>query len=170
MFIYGEESYTAQIYQRPETSKINWREDFPRSVVASIPGKHGELEGSDECVACLAKILNEQIGPALAAQLAQSSAKIKELEAKLALSEAKGEVNETAGRIESPSDEGKKYTAKSFDELAHLGSAAALSRVLARVSKRQVRCRRGKLEPLCITSNGRHLICEPSGFRFVSRP
>ena len=92
LFIYGEESYTAQIYQRPETSRINWREDFPRSVAASIPGKHGELEGNDESVACLTKILNERIGPALATQLAQSGAKIKELEAKLALSEAKGEV------------------------------------------------------------------------------
>ena len=48
LLIYGEESYTAEIYRRPEKSKINWRKDFPRSVVRSIPGRHGELEGSDE--------------------------------------------------------------------------------------------------------------------------
>jgi len=92
LLVYGEESYTAQIYQHPETSRIKWREDFPRSMVASIPGKHGELEGSDECIACLVKMLNERVGPVLAGRLAQSTAKIEELEAKLALSEAKGEV------------------------------------------------------------------------------
>ena len=38
LLIYGEESYTAQIYQRPETSRMNWREDFPRSVVGPNSG------------------------------------------------------------------------------------------------------------------------------------
>ena len=44
LLIYGEESYTAEIYRQPEKSKINWRDDFSQSVVASIPGKHGQLD------------------------------------------------------------------------------------------------------------------------------
>ena len=47
----------------------------------SIPGEHDELERSDESVACLAKILNEQSGPALVSQLARSGERIRELEA-----------------------------------------------------------------------------------------
>ena len=60
LLIYGEQSYTAEIYRRPEKSKINWRDDFSRSVVASIPGKHEELAWKDDSVACVAKILSEQ--------------------------------------------------------------------------------------------------------------
>ena len=57
LLIYGEQSYTAEIYRRPETSKIDWRKDFPRSVVASIPGKHGEFF-TDENVPGFAGVLS----------------------------------------------------------------------------------------------------------------
>jgi acyl-CoA synthetase (AMP-forming)/AMP-acid ligase II/acyl carrier protein/thioesterase domain-containing protein len=89
LLIYGEESYTADIYRQPETSKINWRDDFPRNVVASVPGKHAELERSDEGAACLAKLLNEQGRRRVAIQLAQSDVKVNELGAELAMREAK---------------------------------------------------------------------------------
>ena len=92
LLIYGEKSSVAEIYKRPETSKINWREDFPRNVVASIPGGHVEVGRNDDSVICLANVLNEQIVSALGSQLARSGAKIKELEAKLALIEAQAKV------------------------------------------------------------------------------
>ena len=136
LLIYGEESYTAQIYQRPETSRMNWREDFPRSVALSIPGKHGELEGNDESVACLTKILNERIGPALAAQLAQSGAKIKELEAKLALSEAKGEAKRLRGALRARVTKERSTQLKASMSWRITAPLRALSRVLARVSNR----------------------------------
>ena len=140
LFIYGEESYTAQIYQRPETSRIKWREDFPRSMVASIPGKHGELEGSDECIACLVKMLNERVGPALAARLVQSTAKTKELEAKLALSEAKGEVKRLRVALKARAMRERSTQLKastSWRITAPLrGVSRGLSSLLARVSSR----------------------------------
>jgi acyl-CoA synthetase (AMP-forming)/AMP-acid ligase II/acyl carrier protein len=67
LLIYGEESNTAKIYRQPETSRINWRNDFSRSVVASVPGIHGELF-REESVACLAKILSEHAGHYLSIQ------------------------------------------------------------------------------------------------------
>ena len=136
LLIYGAESYTAQIYQRPETSRLNWREDFPRSVAVSIPGKHGELEGSDESVACLTRILNERIGPALATQLAQSDAKIKELEAKLALSEAMGEAKRLRGALRARVTKERSTQLKASISWRITAPLRALSRVLARVSRR----------------------------------
>ena len=132
LFVYGEESYTAQIYQRPQTSRIKWWEDFPRSVVASIPGEHGELEGSDECVAYLVKILNERVGPALAAVLAQSDAKIKELEGKLALSEAKAEIKRLRVALKARTMRERSMRLKA----SMSWRITAPLRALARVSKR----------------------------------
>ncbi|GAH03569.1 unnamed protein product [marine sediment metagenome] len=57
MLIYGKQSYSAEVYLHPETATINWRDDFPRCEVASVPGKHEELSWKDESVAQLAKIL-----------------------------------------------------------------------------------------------------------------
>ena len=101
LLIYGEESYTAETYRQPEKSKINWRNDFSQSVVSSVPGRHGELERSDKSVARLAKILDEQITHTLVTQLAQSSAKVKELSTKLALSVADGEIKRLRGELKS---------------------------------------------------------------------
>ena len=140
LLIYGEESYMAEIYKRPETSKINWQEDFPRNVVASIPGEHGEVEGSDECVVCLAKILNERVAPALGSQLAGSSAKIKELEAKLALSEAKAEVKRLRAALKARAMRERNTqlkASKSWRITAPLRSVSrGLSSLFARVSDR----------------------------------
>jgi hypothetical protein len=68
-------------------------------VVASVPGGHEDLELRDDSVACLAKILNEQVGPALVTQLARTSAKVQELATKLALSEADEEVKRLRGEL-----------------------------------------------------------------------
>ena len=89
LLVYGEESYTAEIYRHPEKSKLDWRTDFPQSLVASVPGKHGELERRDDSIGCLAKILREQGGHSLAKQLAENGAKVKELATNLAMSELK---------------------------------------------------------------------------------
>jgi hypothetical protein len=136
LLVYGEESYTAQIYQRPEASRVNWREDFPLSVAVSIPGKHGELEGNDESVACLTKILNGRIGPALATQLAHNDAKIKELEAKLALSEAKGEAKRLRGELKARVTKERNAQLKASMSWRLTAPLRALSRMLARVSSR----------------------------------
>ena len=101
LLIYGEESSVADIYRRPETSKINWREDFPRNVVASIPGEHVDVGRRDDCVSCLAKTLNEQIVHALGSQLARSGERIKELEAKLALSQAEAAVKRLRAELKA---------------------------------------------------------------------
>jgi acyl-CoA synthetase (AMP-forming)/AMP-acid ligase II/acyl carrier protein len=61
LLIYGEESRTANIYRQPETVGMHWRDDFPRSEVASVNTKHGSFFKKDDSVACLAKILREQI-------------------------------------------------------------------------------------------------------------
>ena len=80
LLIYGQDSYTAELYVHPEKSSLNWRDDFSRGVVASIPGKHEELAWKDDSVACVAKILSQQGGSdALAEQLARSDPKVKEL-------------------------------------------------------------------------------------------
>lgn len=43
VLIYGEGSYTADMYQHPEQSKIKWQNDFTSSTVCSMPGKHGQF-------------------------------------------------------------------------------------------------------------------------------
>jgi acyl carrier protein len=95
LLIYGEESHTASVYQQPEKSKINWREEFPKRVVVSVPGRHEDLERRDDSVSHLAKILIEKAdqdlaipgldwrGDALPAKLVISQAETKELRAKL---------------------------------------------------------------------------------------
>ena len=59
LLLYGEENYTAAIYRRPEKSRVKWRDDFPKSVTASIPGLHESLVIWDRSVRQLAKILTE---------------------------------------------------------------------------------------------------------------
>jgi len=43
LLIYGKQSYTAEIYQQPKKSHINWQIDFPANTVAEIPGEHGSF-------------------------------------------------------------------------------------------------------------------------------
>ena len=57
LFVYGEQSYTADIYANPQKIGPDWRGDFPRHKTASVPGTHGELETDDVSVAALAAIL-----------------------------------------------------------------------------------------------------------------
>lgn len=59
LLLYGQESYTAAIYQRPEDSSIKWQQDFPRNAVASIPGPHASLVKWESSVGRLAEILIE---------------------------------------------------------------------------------------------------------------
>jgi acyl carrier protein len=60
LLIYGEESFTADVYLRPDTAAIKWREDFPQSAVVSVPGVHEDVAHSDVSIAALAKILKAQ--------------------------------------------------------------------------------------------------------------
>ena len=57
LLLYGDQSHTAEIYLQKTTPRINWREDFPQSSVAPIPGKHGEFF-TDENVPGLAGVLS----------------------------------------------------------------------------------------------------------------
>jgi hypothetical protein len=43
LLLYGDQSHTADIYLNAGTHAPNWREDFPKHIVAAIPGAHGEL-------------------------------------------------------------------------------------------------------------------------------
>ena len=98
LLIYGEDSYSASIYLRPSASGIDWRGDFPRGVVAPVPGRHGDWAKRGESVSCLAKILREQTGANLpllpaeerdfrgfAAKLARRQAESKEMREELAM-------------------------------------------------------------------------------------
>jgi len=84
LLVYGEQSYSAEIYRDPEKSSASWVEDFPRRAIATVPGKHGELSWQDEGVAKLAKIILREsgrhydVGPA-----AESDAKLGQLQVKL---------------------------------------------------------------------------------------
>jgi hypothetical protein len=60
LLIYGQESHSASIYRHPSTAGIDWRGDFPRSVVAAVPGRHGDWAKRGDSISCLAKILREQ--------------------------------------------------------------------------------------------------------------
>jgi thioesterase domain-containing protein len=40
-FLYGKQSFTAEIYTKPEKAKVNWQHDFPNHMVTTIPGAHG---------------------------------------------------------------------------------------------------------------------------------
>ena len=57
LFVYGDQSYTAEIYANPQKLGPDWRGDFPRHKTASVPGTHGQLERDDVSVAALAVIL-----------------------------------------------------------------------------------------------------------------
>jgi acyl-CoA synthetase (AMP-forming)/AMP-acid ligase II/acyl carrier protein len=62
LLLYGEQSYTADIYQRKKHSKINWQEDFPQSTVMPIPGRYGELF-TDENIGGFVQVLRKHISP-----------------------------------------------------------------------------------------------------------
>ena len=149
LLVYGEESYTAQIYQRAETSRMNWREDFPRSVAVPIPGKHGELEGNDESVACLTKI-SKRADRSRPRRAARSERRQDQgIGGEACFKRSKGRGQETAWRTESPSDKGKKYTVRGLDQLAHHGSApGTLTRARALIKSFKLGDAGGKRELL----------------------
>ena len=43
LLLYGEQSYTAEIYRTSRKCVPNWREDFPSSSAAGISGAHGHF-------------------------------------------------------------------------------------------------------------------------------
>ena len=71
LLIYGEESYTAQIYQRPEKSRLNGGRIFPKAWSCRFQASMMRSNVGTS-VACLVKILNDRVGQALAARLAQN--------------------------------------------------------------------------------------------------
>jgi len=95
LLIYGKNSHTASTYEKPEKSPIKWREDFPKSVVAAVPGRHEDLEQRNDSVARLVMLLNRNTDRVLstrsadwhrnelAAKLAHSQAETAKLRAKL---------------------------------------------------------------------------------------
>jgi acyl-CoA synthetase (AMP-forming)/AMP-acid ligase II/acyl carrier protein len=59
LLIYGEQSYTADIYKHG-TRGPDWRADFPNHTLASVPGRHGEAAIAKASVDRLAAILTAQ--------------------------------------------------------------------------------------------------------------
>jgi acyl-CoA synthetase (AMP-forming)/AMP-acid ligase II/acyl carrier protein len=43
LLIYGKSSYSAEVYEQPGRSTVDWRNDFPASAVVPVPGKHGQF-------------------------------------------------------------------------------------------------------------------------------
>ena len=121
LLIYGEQSYAAKVYRYPEKSKVSWVDDFPQRVVASIPGEHGELSQGDS-VAKLAKILHEATGHDRF-EIAESAAKIKNLQVKLGQRETK------LGRLETEIGQLRASLLLLEQQLAQ--TTAALERQLA---------------------------------------
>lgn len=62
LLIYADQSQTAKIYTEPGEQKINWRRDFARATVASIPGRHGALFSDKATLASLAGLLTGEHG------------------------------------------------------------------------------------------------------------
>jgi acyl carrier protein len=60
LLVYGEQSYTAELYRRPGGREPDWQRDFSQGMVAAIPGIHGEIAWKDNSVAALATILKER--------------------------------------------------------------------------------------------------------------
>jgi hypothetical protein len=60
LLLYGDQSYTVDIYQQKGKSNINWQEDFPQNTVSPIPGRYGELF-TDENIAGFADVLRRRI-------------------------------------------------------------------------------------------------------------
>ena len=95
LLIYGKNSHTAGIYEKPEKSSIKWREEFPNSVVAAVPGRHEDLEQRNDSITRLVMLLNRNTDRVLntlstdwhqnelAAKLAHSQAETAKLRAKL---------------------------------------------------------------------------------------
>ena len=80
LLVFGEQSYTAEIYRRGARPKNKWSDDFPKALATSIPGKHGELSWQDKSVSELAKLLRE--GEATSALLQSGNKKQVKLERK----------------------------------------------------------------------------------------
>ena len=60
LLLYGDRSYTADIYQNAGTRVPNWREDFPVRTVESISGSHGRFF-LDENITSLAEVIMRHV-------------------------------------------------------------------------------------------------------------
>jgi acyl carrier protein/thioesterase domain-containing protein len=60
LLLYGDRSFTAEIYRNPGIRGPNWRDDFPERSVAAISGEHGNLF-VDENITGLAELITRHV-------------------------------------------------------------------------------------------------------------
>lgn len=89
ILIYGENSFTAELYQRQKQTQPEWASIFPNSSTAHVPGKHGDLSWRDDSVAARVKILlREMDARGITAQAVDPETKVEALQTRLAIREA----------------------------------------------------------------------------------